>query len=116
MGSDVRPYQDPVTGDRLTRGEWFSWRAQSLIRHWSFIVGFTTVTFTVWILGSPLWLSWWNYAASWLALVIESLVGIAMFGQTRRDAVILRGIRSTQGRLEELGELLLEHLQRQEEE
>ena len=35
----------------------------------------------------------WNYVASYLALFIESVVGIAMFSQTRRDAMIIREIR-----------------------
>ncbi len=131
----VTEYKDPVTGDPLTRSELVSWHGQAIIRRWTFIVLFSLVTFTVWAIGNALWVEWWNYAASWLALVIESVVGIAMFGQVRRDAVVLRELRSmarkqvkavkeqrviaeTQAeivqRLEEVSELMLDAIQRNE--
>ena len=35
---------------------------------------------------------WWNLCASWLAVTVELIIGIAMIGQTKRDAMIIRHI------------------------
>ena len=91
-------YKDPVTGDTLTRSEWISWQLQTnIIRRWSFLVIFTLVTiFCVgmqWKTGNANWGNQWNYLASYLAIFVEAIVGRAMFGQTRRDAQILRELR-----------------------
>lgn len=94
------PDRDPVTHDPLSRAEAMSWLAQSIIRRWRFIIGYTLVTFTVWAVGSPPVLGWWNYTASWLALVIESVVGIGVYNMSRRDAVILREVRAETQRVE----------------
>lgn len=88
-------FHDPVTGDPLTLGEEISWVAQGLIRRWTFFALLCAGTFAVWITGhiwdqSPTTI--WNLWASWWALVLESIVGIAMFSQTRRDAVKIRQI------------------------
>jgi len=90
-------YRDPVTDDELSRGEYISWMVQSIIRRWTFLGVVTLLTLLAW--STVFWLSqsgavltWWNLCASYLAIVIESIVGLAMFGQTRRDAVILRRI------------------------
>lgn len=107
-------YRDPVTGDPLTRSEMVSWYAQAIIRRWAFIVGYSLLTFGVWLFGTTMAVQWWNYSASWLALVIESVVGIAMFGQVRRDALILRELREMARKHEELSELVYEFLQRSE--
>lgn len=87
------PYTDPVTGDPLTAGEKFSWVMQAIIRRWAFIGVITVITIVVWSLNIAVGLTWWNLGASYLALLIESTVGIAMFSQTRRDAVIIRHLR-----------------------
>jgi hypothetical protein len=77
-----REYHDPVTGDVLTLSEFVSWRLQSMIRNWWFIGTITVITvlmFIKWKVWGHDPLDQWNYAASWLALWIESCVGIAMF-------------------------------------
>lgn len=91
-------YRDPVTGDPLTVGEKFSWAMQSIIRRWLFIGLITVATIVVWAFNNATGLTWWNLAASYLALLIESCVGIAMFSQTRRDAVIMRQIKANEER------------------
>lgn len=98
---------DPVTGDVLTGGEYISWRIQGVIRRWTFLCIITALTILVWVTNNPSALLWWNLCASYLALVIESVVGIAMFSQTRRDALVLREVRATAARVEEIAKKLL---------
>ena len=75
--------------------EQVSWFLQGLIRRWSFLVAIS--------LGSVIWwattgflredpLVKWNAVASLAAIQIEMLVGLAMYNQTRRDAIILRKV------------------------
>ena len=97
-------FKDPITGDPLTLTEWVSWRIQGVIRRWWFLVGFTILTILVWSTNNPSCLLWWNLAASYLAIFIESVVGLAMFGQTRRDAVILRHLAEQTAHIERLTE------------
>ena len=99
-----RPRRDPTTGDVLTTGEYISWIVQGVIRRWSFLIVISVVTVLVWTTNNATALTWWNLGASYLALVIESIVGLAMFGQTRRDAVVLREIRAISQRVERLAE------------
>lgn len=87
-----QPRRDPATGDILTTGEYISWLIQGIIRRWAFLVLISIVTILVWTTNNATALTWWNLGASYLALVIESIVGISMYSQTRRDAVILRAI------------------------
>lgn len=88
---------DPKTGDELTMGEAAAWRVQWIIRRWTFLVAITAVTAVVWtvvaLTGSGTVLNWWNCAASYLALLIESVVGMAMYHQTQRDAQVIREVR-----------------------
>lgn len=102
-----KTYSDPVTGDPLTAGEKFSWAMQSIIRRWAFIGAITLITIVVWSINVAVGLTWWNLGASYLALLIESTVGIAMFSQGRRDSVIIRRI----DRNEETNRQLLAHLE-----
>src|SRR5215471_13209198 len=95
------PHQDPVTGDTLSRGEYLSWLVQGLIRRWTFLVLFTVATALAWSTTNPTVLLWWNLCASWMAIVIESIVGISMFAQVRRDAVCLREVRAISLRVEQ---------------
>lgn len=74
---------------------------QGLIRRWMFLFIITVVTCVVWVFGSLMALTWWNLGASYLAIVIEGTVGIAMFSQTRRDALILREIQRVVRHIEE---------------
>ena len=84
------------TGDILSRGEYISWKIQGLIRNWWFVVIWTGGTVVWWI--KPHWfgddktyVKWMNLA-SWLAVTVELIIGIAMIGQTKRDAQIIRHI------------------------
>ena len=88
----------------MTTGEYISWIVQGVIRRWSFLIVISVVTVLVWTTNNATALTWWNLGASYLALVIESIVGLAMFGQTRRDAVVLREIRAISQRVERLAE------------
>lgn len=97
-------FRDPVTKDPLTLGEWLSWHVQGVIRHWWFILAITLITTLVWSTDNPTLLLWWNLTASYLAIFIESIVGLAMFGQTRRDAVILRHLAEQTAHIERLTE------------
>jgi len=101
---EKRRWHDPVTGDQLTFGEELSWLAQGVIRRWTFLGLITVGTVVCWFgFGGRLQFQW-NLAASYLALLIEGTVGIAMFSQTRRDAVILRSIHKTVKLLDEVSE------------
>lgn len=104
-------HTDPVTGDRLTTGEYVSWMVQGIIRRWTFLIIVTLLTVVVWVLGTTGAREWWNYAASYLAIFIESVVGIAMFNQTKRDAVIIREIRTLAERIEDIAEVVLEDVE-----
>jgi magnesium-transporting ATPase (P-type) len=91
-----RKYIHKTTGDVLTFSEQVSWRIQSIIRNWFFVIGWTAVTIVWWI--KPHWfhdnssyIKWMNLA-SWLAVTVELIIGIAMIGQTKRDALIIRHI------------------------
>lgn len=93
--SDRKVYHDPFTGDELTFSEWVSWQLQqNFIRRWGFLIGFTCITVACAAIGNLVVMAWWNVLASYLAIFIESIVGRAMIGQTRRDARILREIKA----------------------
>lgn len=112
----MKQHRDPVTGDQLTSGEYISWLIQGIIRRWAFLGVITFVTILVWATNNSAALSWWNLGASYLALVIESVVGIAMFSQTRRDAVILRHVAQTsegQEKLQQQQIQLMNQMERQ---
>ena len=82
-----KQYHDPITGDELKRLEYFTRQIQVFVRTPWFILVFNVVTLVAMLFGHG---DTWNYFASWLAIIIEWLVGTYMFGQTGRDAVILR--------------------------
>jgi len=91
-----RKYIHEATGDVLTFSEQISWKVQGIIRNWYFVIVWSTVTFIWWI--QPTWftdthayIKWMN-VASWLAVTVELVIGIAMIGQTKRDAQIIRAI------------------------
>lgn len=108
-----KKFIDPITGDPLTWQEHMSWRIQGVIRHWAFIITFTFATITAWIVGfSHAWvLLWWNLLASYLAIFVESIVGISMFSQTRRDAVLIRKIAGMEEKLLKLVEHIVEEVE-----
>jgi hypothetical protein len=97
-------YRDPVTGDELTRLEYLVRQVQVVVRTPWFILAFNVATLLMLLAGHPLE---WNELASWLAIVIEWLVGTYMFGQTGRDAVHIRRI----AQLEEINKVQLKHLE-----
>jgi hypothetical protein len=92
-----KKHKNPDTGDYLSRGEYVSWKIQGVIRNWWFVIIWTVGTLAWWI--KPNWFGdtsayvWWMNIASWLAVTVELIIGIAMFGQTKRDAMIIREIR-----------------------
>ena len=100
-------YRDPMTGDMLTTGEYISWLIQGLIRRWTFLIILTMVTILVWSTDNTTALTWWNLCASYLAIVIESIVGLSMMQQTKRDAVVMREVRAISQRVEQLAQVLL---------
>lgn len=95
-----RKYIHPDTGDVLTFSEKISWFVQSIIRNWWFVC--------FWLVSSILWWmhpAWfkdntsyvhWQLWASWLAVAVELVIGIAMIGQTKRDAQIIRHLLKLQ--------------------
>jgi hypothetical protein len=117
--TDVKKkYKDPVTGDKITHSEHITRVIQDkVIRTWWFL-GFFTIT-TLWAISvtvyagvHPTPLDWWNVWASWTAVIVEGLIGRYMTGQTRRDAKIVREIRSL---LVEIRKLQTQDFQHQKE-
>src|ERR1700722_1312973 len=109
-------YVNPLTGDELTKSEYISWKVQGVIRRWAFIGFITVASITVFLIAasslgwaSPLLLAW-NLGASYLAVFIESVVGIAMFSQTARDANIIRKIDKIAAHIEAQEDQELEEL------
>jgi hypothetical protein len=103
------PFTDPVTGDQLTVGEEVSWVMQGIIRRWIVFILITVFTIYAWTKGH-IWAQGltdqWNLFASYWAMALETIVGIAMFSQTRRDAVFIRTIaRLEQQSCEQLARL-----------
>lgn len=93
-----KDHRDPLTGDPIGRSERLSLFAQWVMRRWSFVLIYTGVTIVWWL--KPIWFgdtssyTHWQLAASYGALVIESLVGIGMFGWARRDSIYIRKIHA----------------------
>lgn len=108
----MKQRQDPITGDSLTTGEWISWKIQHLMRRWAFLGLITLLTIVCWATNSAAVLTWWKLGASYLALVIESIVGMAMFNQCIRDAVVSRQTRANSQRIEKMAGAQVEVLDR----
>ncbi len=81
--------KDPVTGDELKPLEYFTRQVQVMVRTPWFLLLFNLTTIAIFLGHGDLW----NYFASWLAIIIEWLVGTYMFGQTGRDAIVMRTIK-----------------------
>ena len=109
-----KKYVHETTGDVLTFSEQISWSVQGIIRNWFFVIGWTTITIVWWI--KPHWftdtsayIKWMNLA-SWLAVTVELIIGIAMIGQTKRDALIIRHILKLEKQeLERIEDLMEKH-------
>ncbi|SRR5581483_6030857 len=96
-----QPHQDPVTGDELPQLEYYTRQVQVSVRTPWFILIFNAITVLAMLTGHG---DVWNYFASWLAIIIEWLVGTYMFGQTARDAVVSRETRANSRRIEKIEE------------
>jgi hypothetical protein len=92
----MRPGVDRQTGDQVTGGERFSLLVQAVMRRWAFVLAYTALTITWWYrphdFGDSSSLSHWQDWASYMALLIESVVGIGMFSWARRDSRVLRTV------------------------
>jgi hypothetical protein len=88
----MRRFKHPITGENIGLGEHLSWIAQNAIRRWEFVGVVTLATVVCWGIQTETVLTWWNYAASYSAVLIELVVGIAMYQQTRSDAQVIRKI------------------------
>jgi len=88
----ARRFRHPITGDPIGLGKHISWKIQFSIRNWYFIgtITFITLFCAAWGTIDINVIGWWNVWASYMALFIESVVGISMFEQTRADAKVLR--------------------------
>jgi len=103
----VKRFKHPITSDEIGLGEHLSWLVQARIRRWSFVGYVTLATAVCWIVGTPLVLAWWNYSASYMAVFIELVVGIAMYEQTKNDAKVIRKILAMEtSQFEELKDLI----------
>lgn len=108
-----KKYIHPDTGDVLTFSEKVSWLIQGVIRNWAFVIIWTVGTGVWWI--KPHWftdtsayIKWMNLA-SWLAVTVELIIGIAMIGQTKRDAQIIRHLlRLQKDQMDDLHEIMIE--------
>ncbi len=89
----MRTFTDPITGDQLSLGEHVAWQAQKVFRRWSTMIVIQIICFVWLILGDANARNWWNYTWSDLAIVVESVTMLALFAQTRRDAVVMRDTR-----------------------
>jgi len=85
-------YKHPITGEPIGLGEHLSWTIQSAIRRWAFVFIVTIATAVCWATDKPDVITWWNYAASYMAVFIELVVGISLFSQTKSDAAVIRKI------------------------
>ena len=100
--------RDPETGDQLNAGEMASRLIQRVIRRWMFLGAITTITIYVWVIRDPIWYhspaDTWNYFLSWLAVAIESIVGMFFFAQAIRDAIVMRQTKAMVEKMEVLAE------------
>ena len=88
----MKRFKHPITGESIGLGEHLSWIAQNAIRRWEFVGVVTLATVICWSVQTSSVLTWWNYVASYSAVLIELVVGIAMYQQTRSDAQVIRKI------------------------
>jgi hypothetical protein len=88
----MKRFKHPITGESIGLGEHLSWIAQNAIRRWEFVWVVTLITVICWSVQTSSVLTWWNYSASYAAVLIELVVGIAMYQQTRSDAQVIRKI------------------------
>lgn len=63
----------------------------NIIRRWSFLLFFTVTTVLAIIFTN--YIPYWNVWASWLAVMVEGIVGRAMWSMSKRDGQIIRDLR-----------------------
>ena len=106
----AKKYIDQTTGDTLTFGEEVSWFLQGIIRRWVVFILITLFTAWCWLAGH-IWAqsltTVWNLFASYWAMALETIVGIAMFSSTKRDAILIRKIM----KMEEQNNQVIRHLE-----
>jgi len=103
-------YRDPITGDTLTLGERGAWLVTGFVRRWVVFFAIQLVA-VLWLsLGDDSARAWYNYVWSDWAIVIENVTMLALFNQTRRDAVVTRKILAMEERQREIAERQREHL------
>lgn len=90
----MQTHNDPVTGDKVSFSEFATIKAQGVIRRWTVFIVFTIGTAICWAIDAPNVLLWWNLSASFFAVIVELMVGMAQFSQTRRDAAIIRSLHA----------------------
>jgi hypothetical protein len=104
----LQPRRDPLTGDVLAPVERFSLMVQGVMRKWKFIIAYSVLTGLWW--WHPVWFGdnkqdlHWQLGASYAAVLIESVVGIGMFGWARRDSVILRKVHTLERKAQQADE------------
>lgn len=107
----MRTYTDPISGDQIDLGERISWLVQGAIRRWPVFLAIQAV-FGIWLaLGA--WTAL-NLAWSDLAVIIEGIVGIAMFSMARRTAHVAREVREIAQRQQEHLEAVQVHVETME--
>jgi hypothetical protein len=107
-----KEHRDPVTGDLLTKSEWISWKLQQgVIRTWWFLLTFTAITVACVLTFNLSVVGWWNVLASYMAIFVEAIVGRAMFGQTRRDAQIIRELKAVLAEITKVQKTDFQHQQ-----
>jgi hypothetical protein len=85
---------DSMDGRPRSLTEKISFAVQGAMRRWTFVFAYTLLSVAWWIF--PAWFGdnssyvHWQLWASYMALFIESVVGIGMFSIQKKDAVILR--------------------------
>lgn len=94
MTDSKHKFKHPISGEPIGLGKHLSWKIQFLIRRWTFLGMITLITLTcvIWGLSDVGVTTWWNVWASYMALFIESVVGIAVFEQMQADGRAIREI------------------------
>jgi hypothetical protein len=113
------PTDAELLGQPNRPSEKFSWAIQSFIRRWTFVVAYSVLTVVWWlhpsIFGDDHTLTRWMALFSWLAVFIESVVGIGVFSQSKRDSMTLRVVLTTLRKVldleQRIEDLLEDHLE-----
>lgn len=102
-------YRDPLTGDALSYGERAAWVVTGFVRRWVVFFAMQAVAILWLTLGDTTARDWYNYIWSDWAIVIENITMLALFNQTRRDAVVTRKILAIDEKIERLEDRICRH-------